>query len=183
MGFSTIARLVSALVLLILLASCGSRESRSDHLVLVVFDTLRAMLLQEARLLAWLDSTVDRGEPPAEGSGDSRFLWSAIGLVSFLILLWRLVPAIAARAPRVESSEVSPVRGLGLLMAALGASALLLLGVDSSGSSGPFGFIPFVAGRDLVGYLAIAGVLMWISLRPSSAGLGLDTCLFGAESS
>jgi len=42
MGLQTFARRASALLILISLASCTTKDVRPDHLVLVVFDTLRA---------------------------------------------------------------------------------------------------------------------------------------------
>ncbi len=142
-----------------------------DHLTIIYSrETAR-------RILAWLEITLGAGVGRAGAPGaDGRLPWCVLGLAAALVLTWGLVRALAPLLPRGALPAIrSPSRALGLLVAALLATLLLLAGVDSMGSRGPLGFVPLVAGRDLVAFFALSGTLLWVWLalggRISTAGL------------
>ncbi len=107
----------------------------------------------------WLASALEpvpgaTGRPPR----DSRFLWSALGLLATLVLLWGLPVLVAPLVRRVSLPEVlHPWPRLGLVAAALLGSILVLVGTDSVSGSGPLSAYPIFGARELLGLFAIAG--------------------------
>ena len=118
------------------------------------------------RILAWLESTLGPGiEEAASPRSDGRFGWSALGLVAALVLAWGLVRLLAPLLPRGALPDIrAPITNLAALLAALLASVLLFAGIDALGTAGPFGIVPLVVGRDVIGLLALTGILLWVWL-------------------
>jgi dienelactone hydrolase len=129
------------------------------------------------RILAWLQVTLGSGASGGkEPASDGRFGWSALGFLAAVVLLWGLIGAIARLLPRDSLPTLgSPLSSLAVLCSALLATVVLAAGVDSTGTHGPFGFVPLAAGRDLVAFFAVSGALIWIWLalrgRINSQGL------------
>jgi dienelactone hydrolase len=107
----------------------------------------------------WLASALEpvpeaTGRPP----GDSRFLWSALGLLAMLVLLWGAPVLVAPLTGRVSLPEVMhPWSRLGLVAGALLGSILVLVGVDSVSGGGPVSAYPIFGARELLGLFGIAG--------------------------
>lgn len=129
------------------------------------------------RMVAWLGTTLGPGTgkltPPAS---DGRFVWCGLGLAAAMVLLWGLVRALTPLLPREALAEIQrPLGSLAILVTALLATLLLFAGVDSMAAQGPFGFVPLTAGRDLIGFFALSGALLWVWLavhgRMPAAGL------------
>ena len=117
-------------------------------------------------IVDWLRLTVGPGDPaPREVGADPRIAWSLLGQLAFFALFFGFVELLAPLLPRVPLPEVpGPGKRLSLLIAAV-LGGVLLLGVsDGLADRGPFGFVPIVAARDLVGFLAISGVALAIAL-------------------
>ncbi len=129
------------------------------------------------RVVGWLRATLGPGAPEgADPPADGRYLWSALGFLAFVVLLWGAPRALRTAAPHVPLPRVErPARALLLFAGALALSALLLAGVDA-GARGPFSFLPLVGARDLQGFLLIAGVLLCALLVPAGElrGAGLE---------
>jgi dienelactone hydrolase len=113
------------------------------------------------RVIAWLHATLGPEAAAVDPPPDGRFLWSGLGLLAFLVLLWGAPLALAPLAPRVPLPQIDrPLRVLMLYSAALLLGALLLGGVDFSGARGPFSFLPLVGARDTQGFFGISGLAM-----------------------
>jgi hypothetical protein len=102
---------------------------------------------------------------------DPRFQYSLVGLAAMLVLGFGLPRFIAPLAPRIGLVPVArPLTHLLLLVIALAGAVLVLAGVDTWASPGPFAFVPFAIGRDLFGSLALAGsILLALGARRRSA--------------
>ena len=114
------------------------------------------------RIVAWLGETLGPGSgAPVTPSLDARFQYSLIGLAAVLVLGFGLPRFVAPLAPRIGLAPVArPLVNLLLLAIALGAAVLVLAGVDTLASPGPFAFVPFAIGRDLFGFFALAGSIL-----------------------
>jgi pimeloyl-ACP methyl ester carboxylesterase len=130
------------------------------------------------RVLYWLRATlgpgIGKGQEPVL---DGRFGWSALGFLAAAVVLWGLVAAIAPMLPRGSLPAVlSPLGNLTVLVVGLLISLLLFAAGDAVATPGPFGFIPLAAGRDLIGFLAVSGGMIWVWLtlrgQISTRGLG-----------
>ena len=129
-----------------------------DHLTILYSDEA------SRRIVEWLRTTVGAGAEPAQG-GEWRSVWSGLAFVAFLVLFLALIDALAPFVPRVTLPEVArPWRALAEFTAAQVGAVLLLAGVDSWGTAGPFSFVPLVVGRDLAGFYAVTGLLLILPL-------------------
>ncbi len=121
------------------------------------------------RMAEWLGATLGPGAAPEELS-DGRVLWSGLAFLAFLVVFCALVDALAPLLPRSELPVLPhPWRALGMLLASQVGAALLLAGVDTLGSSGPFGFVPLVVGGELLGFYALGGLLLALPLARRGA--------------
>lgn len=130
------------------------------------------------RIVAWLGETLGPGAgtlaPPAL---DPRFPWSFLGLAAVLVLAFGLPRFLAPLAPRLGLAPVArPLAQLAALAATLVVAALVLTGVDTLASPGPFAFLPFEIGRDLFGFLALSGAFLLAlgARRPTAAAEALS---------
>ncbi len=148
----------------------ASEVDGTDHLtILYSAETGR-------RIVSWLAATLGPGDAPVSGS-DGRGLWSLLALIAYVVLMYGLLEYLAPWLPRVALPAVeSPLRSLGLLLAALVSATLLLAGVDGLMTPGPAAFLPLVAGRELVAFYLVSGVLLLVVLARRGAvrseGLG-----------
>ena len=111
------------------------------------------------RIVAWLGETLGPGAgTPETPVLDPRIPFSALGLAAVLVLGFGLPRFVAPLAPRIGLAPIArPLAHLLLLAIALVAAVLVLAGVDSLASPGPFAFVPFAIGRELFGFFALAG--------------------------
>ena len=118
------------------------------------------------RILAWLETTLGAGVVRAGAPGsDGRYVWCGLGLLAQIVLLWGLVRALAPLLPQAALPPVQrPLRALGLFLAALLLTLLALAGIDPLTGRGPLGFVPLVAARDLIAFLALVGTGLWVWL-------------------
>ena len=99
--------------------------------------------------------TPDVGPAPR----DLPLLWALVGILGALALLWGTPHAIAPLSPRTPLPDVThPWQRLGLVAAALAASAVLLVGADRVEGSAPLEAYPLFGARDVLGLFTIAGV-------------------------
>ncbi len=111
------------------------------------------------RIVAWLGETLGPGAgTPETPVLDARIPFSALGLTAVLVLGFGLPRFVAPLAPRIGLAPIArPLAHLLLLVVALVGAVLVLAGVDSLASPGPFAFVPFAIGRELFGFFALAG--------------------------
>jgi len=135
------------------------------------------------RVVDWLGQTLGPGVDASGATGDGRFGWTGLGLVSALVLLWGLVGLLAPFVPRVENPvTTSSLGALGTLAGAMTAGAVLLAGVDAGSPGGPFGFLPLAVSAPVSGYQALCGVLLLLvlahggALRPGLRDSRMWTC-------
>ncbi|MGH2901948.1 MAG: dienelactone hydrolase family protein, partial [Solirubrobacteraceae bacterium] len=114
------------------------------------------------RIVDWLALALGPGHGTPETPGpDPRFRWSGLGLLAVLVLAFGAPRALAPLAPHIGLPRIErPLASLVAVALALVGSVLLLSGSDVLAVRGPFSFIPFLAGRDLFGFFALAGVLL-----------------------
>jgi len=114
------------------------------------------------RIVEWLGETLGPGAGTlAAPALDPRFQWSLLGLAAVVVLAFGLPRFLAPLAPRLGLVPVArPFVHLLLLLVALAGAVLVLAGVDTLASPGPFAFVPFAIGRDLFGFLALVGAFL-----------------------
>jgi len=114
------------------------------------------------RIVDWLALALGPGHDTPETPGpDPRFRWSGLGMLAALVLAFGAPRALAPLAPRIGLPRIErPLANLAKVVVALVAAVLLISGSDVFAARGPFSFIPLVAGRDLFGFFALAGVLL-----------------------
>jgi pimeloyl-ACP methyl ester carboxylesterase len=113
------------------------------------------------RIVEWLSETLGPGAGSRETPGpDPRFPFLELGLAATLVLAFGLPRALAPLAPKLALLPVPrPVTHLALFVASLAAAVALQSGADSFTTRGMFGFVPFVAGRDLFEFLGLSGMI------------------------
>jgi dienelactone hydrolase len=124
------------------------------------------------RIVAWLGETLGPGAgTPETPALDARIPFSALGLAAVLVLGFGLPRFVAPLAPRIGLAPIArPLAHLLLVGIALAAAVLVLAGVDSFASPGPFAFVPLAIGRELFGFFALAGsILLALAARRRAA--------------
>jgi len=127
------------------------------------------------RIVDWIATALGPGHGTPETPGpDPRFLWSGLGMLAALVLAFGAPRALAQVAPRIGLPRVErPLVNLALVAIALASAVLLLSGFDGAAVRGPWSFIPLAAGRDLFGFLALAGALL-LALGARSGAVRAD---------
>jgi dienelactone hydrolase len=113
------------------------------------------------RIVDWLGETLGPGHGSPETPGpDPRFPFVLLGFAATVVLAFGLPRWLAPLAPRIGLAPVpKPLLNLSLIVLALVLALVVQAGADTLTTRGAFGFVPFVAGRDLFEFFALAGVI------------------------
>lgn len=140
-----------------------SEVAGTDHITILYSDEAGR------RIIDWLGATLGPGDPAVE-AGDGRLPWSLLILASFVALFFGLLDLLAGHLPRVTLPAVArPLQSLGWVFGSLLGACFLLAGVDSLMTPGPLAFVPLVAGRDLLGFYLVSGVLLCLAALRAGA--------------
>ncbi|MFI5316276.1 MAG: alpha/beta hydrolase family protein [Myxococcota bacterium] len=114
------------------------------------------------RVVDWLGETLGPGHGAPETPGaDPRLPFVLLGIAASVVLAFALPGWLAPLAPRLGLAPVAkPLVHLALLLVSLALALAVDAAADSHTTRGIFGFVPFVAARDLFGFFALTGAIM-----------------------